>query len=84
MTIKSAAEQAPKLLNRIVVGSRPGSVRVRWRLAPLPVASFRPERSGHTATAAPADARLRETCPERVNRPRIPGPGAPSRSARAA
>ena len=85
MTIKSAAEQAPKLLNRIVVGSRPESVRVRWRLAPLPVASSRPGRSGETATAAPADASLRqEACPERVNRPPIPGPRAPSRSARAA
>ncbi len=85
MTIKSAAEQAPRLLNRIVVGSRPESVRVQWRLAPLPVASSRVPRSGETATVAPADARLRrEVYPERVNRPRAPGPRGPSRSARAA
>ena len=50
MTIKSAAEQAPRLLNRIVVGSRPESMRVQWRLAPLPVASWRVPRSGETAS----------------------------------
>ncbi len=39
LTVRSAADQAPRLLDRIVVGERPDDVRVQWRLAPQPVST---------------------------------------------
>ena len=43
MTMRSAVEQAPRLLDRIVLGNRPDAVRVQWRLAPLPVRPDHPD-----------------------------------------
>jgi hypothetical protein len=69
MTISTAAAQAPRLLDRIVVGSRADAMRVRWRLAPLRV--FGSDHPDEQVTN-PLN---------RVNGARIPAPRAPTSTA---